>query len=318
MMANGQLTYGVIKHNTLIVHELDIKGRPTPTAARLAIDPDELRPVVRWRDGIAGEGESFFPQPQEWRLEGVDKPLDKVEVSDLTKAFTLKKFKPPTCIAQWESELGRINWRGLGERYTSGVQTPKDFGPHFKLALHRTMRTRDENWQRRGCCLCDDPRQTIAHWASCPALDYVFSNLRLLDGGNRWDDARLNLFGMGAQPSVAISREGEVIETPSMKMVDVGVSMVHFIVWKFIFIAITKLNLYGTPVSATEIQEQAQNRVKDRIKALTVRLRKKLVVAQAKNKPPNFDKERKWIRGLGDISDTGELTMNEAYDLWLI
>ena len=31
-----------------------------------------------------------------------------------------------------------------------------------------------------------------------------------------------------------------------MQMVEEGVSMVHFIVWKFIFIAITKLNLHGS------------------------------------------------------------------------
>ena len=77
-----------------------------------------------------------------------------------------------------------------------------------------------------------------------------------------------------------------------MQMVEEGVSMVHFIVWKFIFIAITKLNLHGTPVSALEIQEKAQQRVRDRITALKVRLRKIAIVAQAKNKDPNFDKER--------------------------
>ena len=71
-----------------------------------------------------------------------------------------------------------------------------------------------------------------------------------------------------------ISQEGEVIETPSMKMIDPGVSMVHFIVWKFIFIALTKLRLHGTPVSTRSApQSGQQNR---RAKAVTVRSAAKL------------------------------------------
>ena len=37
--------------------------------------------------------------------------------------------------------------------------------------------------------------------------------------------------------------------------------MVHFITWKFIFIAITTFNLKGTPISVTQIMDNAQRRV---------------------------------------------------------
>ena len=42
-----------------------------------------------------------------------------------------------------------------------------------------------------------------------------------------------------------------------------------------------------------------------------------LVKAQSGGKPPNYHKEKKWISGLGDISDDGVLRANEAFDLWL-
>lgn len=122
---------------------------------------------------------------------------------------------------------------------------------------------------------------------------------------------------MGGPKAKAISAEGEVVTTPSLRMVDEGVSMVHFVVWKFIFIAITMRSLYGTQVSALDIHERAQKRVRDRLSSLKVRLRTIRIKAQAKEKAPNYRKERKWVAGLGEISVDGEFQAYEAFDLWL-
>ena len=265
MIVNDTLEYGFIKDKKFHAVRLNIKGRPTPTGVTHAVDPEGVRRVVWWNGGIAGEGESFFPHPEAWRLTGIDKPLDKVEVHDLTKAFSLRNVKPPTCIAKWEQIVGPLDWRGIGARYAAGLQTPKDFSPHFKLLLHRTMRTRDASWNHTSCCLCKGPTQTLHHWATCVVLRPIFEGLRLLDGGSSWDDVRLNLFGAGGAPGVAIAEDGTRVQTQSLGTIPPGVSMVHFIVWKFIFIAITTYNIKGTPISVTQIIENAQRRVEQRM-----------------------------------------------------
>ena len=93
--------------------------------------------------------------------------------------------------------------------------------------------------------------------------------------------------------------------------------MVHFIVWKFIFIAVTAYNINGTPISVTRIIDNAQRRVSHRIVQLKVRLRIKVVRALARNTTPSFEAERKWASGLGDITPEGEFCPNEVFDLWL-
>ena len=42
-----------------------------------------------------GIAESTYPHPLEWRIEGIDAPLDKVGVRDLTRAFSIAKESRP-------------------------------------------------------------------------------------------------------------------------------------------------------------------------------------------------------------------------------
>ena len=316
MMVNDVLLFGRVKKCFEVV-ELDIKGRPRPTPRELAIDPSELRQVVRWRGGVAGAADSFFPNPARWRLKGIDKPLDRIEVNDLTKALSLSKFKQPTCKEKWEALLGPLDWREVGARYASGLQTPKDFGPHFKLVLHRTMRTRDDNWQRTRCRLCKCHPQTIEHWGGCEKLRPIFEDLRALEGGGPWLDYHMNLMATGWTDCVAIPLGGDNVWVPSRKVAPRGISMVHFIMWKFIMIAITANSMDGLPVSALSIIDNARRRVKDRLTKLKVRLSKKVAQALSRCQPVNLAAERKWIEGLGSIDDEGNFEANEALDLWL-
>ena len=93
--------------------------------------------------------------------------------------------------------------------------------------------------------------------------------------------------------------------------------MVHFIMWKFIMIAITANSKDGLPVSALNIIDNARRRVKDRLTKLKVRLSKKVTQALSRCQPVNLAAERKWIEGLGSIDDEGNFEANEALDLWL-
>ena len=94
---------------------------------------------------MLGIAESTFPHPAEWRLDGISKDLDKIEVRDLTVAITRQRTKPPSCIDKWTEKLGDIDFRGVSERYSVGIATPKDFGSHYKLILHRHLWTNPHN-----------------------------------------------------------------------------------------------------------------------------------------------------------------------------
>ena len=93
-----------------------------------------------------GIAESTFPHPAEWRLDGIHEDLDRIEVKDLTVAITRQNTKPPIlCIAKWAEKLGDIDMRGISERYSVGIASPKDFGSHYKLILHRKFWTSPHN-----------------------------------------------------------------------------------------------------------------------------------------------------------------------------
>ena len=65
---------------------------------------------------------------------------------------------------------------------------------------------------------------------------------------------------MGGGKCVAISPDGERREDPSNRVIPYGVSMIHFIMWKFVMIGITKLSREGTPFSVLEVIDSAKDR----------------------------------------------------------
>ena len=73
---------GTIESGRLKVHTLSTKGLPRPTGEYAAM----LQPRVacRWGGAILGVAESTYPQPQDWSLADIGKPLDTVTVRDLT------------------------------------------------------------------------------------------------------------------------------------------------------------------------------------------------------------------------------------------
>ena len=60
------------------------------------------RDVVRWAGKVVGIAESFFPHPEEWRFDGLDLPLDKIDVRSYTQFLMLRERVEPTCLSAWE------------------------------------------------------------------------------------------------------------------------------------------------------------------------------------------------------------------------
>lgn len=166
-----------------------------------------------------------------------------------------------------------LPWMEIAKRYTVGLQTPKDFGSYYKNITHRTLWTIPHNpkAQSPNCRLCRRETITITHFGECPRLMPIYKALRLLDNSQHWDDRTLNLLG--------------VLSTG--KVLPHGISMIHFIFWKFILIAFTKLGVEGTPIDEDEIIRNARERISTRIKSANMQLLLTRLEAQARRKAPN-------------------------------
>jgi len=300
---NGsEILYGTWSRGRFSVVDLSLKGTPKATSKTIAVTSDELRPTIKWRHGIVGVADITFPHPEEWRFEGIDKPLDTITVRDLTRAFSAKGFKEPSCKKKWEAILGAIDWFELGKRYTVGLATPKDFGSHYKLITHRAMRTRGQDWQRVTCRVCGAAQESIAHWGECGGLRPIFEEMRKFDEGDKWDEVKLNLFGM------------------RQRGVETGVSLIHFLLWKFTLIALTKKGKLGIPINTDDIIEWSKKRLQSRLAKLRIRLSKAQSRAAARERTPLVTVERKWVKGIGQIEIDGYATTfkpSKALGLWL-
>ena len=138
----------------------------------------------------------------------------------------------------WESRVENIDWRTLLSRYKPGLATPKDFGSHFKLILHRAFFTNPHNPNASSiyCRACKTERESIAHFGKCNRLKPVFEFMRKFDEEKAWDDVRMNLFGVNDMKGI----------------VPEGTSTLHFMLWKHTLIQLTLASLRGTDVSITQ------------------------------------------------------------------
>ena len=295
IILKGEIIYGRLKGLAFQVHELTTKGTPVPTETLLYIQRNELRKVLRWKRGIKGIAESSFPHPKEWRLGAIDKDLDEITVKDLTKEFTRKGIKEPSCIEAWRKRLGELNWRGIGLRYTVGIITPKDFGSHFKLILHRSMFTNKHNpdAQTTKCRLCGLYEESIKHLGECWELRPAFEALRKIDKGEEWDDVKLNLFG----------------EYHNRGMIPPGTSLIHFQVWKMILIGFTKKGIHNTPFDIGSTLQQAYKRIIRKISSIEWQVAATKNSAEAREITPSYHRFNKWLKGIGQVDSEGKITI---------
>ena len=234
----------------------------------------------------------------------IGKPLDTITVRDLTRAFVRLNAKEPTCKKAWEERLGKVPWREVSMRYTIGICTPRDFGSHYKNVLHRKMVTNSRNSAADTslCRMCGEADESIKHIAECTCLEGVFTRLRDIDGGTDWNDSKLNLLG--------VYENGAVVSK--------GVSMVHFVVWKFIIIQLTDNSFNGTPIRGDVILDMAQRRIHTRIGKAIQEVRECLRRAEAKGEEkPRLDHVRSWLKGIGTIDAEGNVKLVKKLHDWL-
>ena len=188
-------------------------------------------------------------------------------------------------------------------RYKPGLATPKDFGSHFKLVLHRAMLTNPHNPQANShmCRLCGQERESLLHLGTCTWLKPVYEVMRKFDDGPRWDDARLNLLGVNDMKGIPPE----------------GTSTLHFMLWKHILLQMTMFSLKGIPPDQQQIIDKAVLRLEKRISALEYDITCMYCKSESRDTPPNLKPATRRLKGIGEVLDTGKIKLHPELTLLL-
>ena len=136
---------------------LNTDGVPRYTGKHIYCSPSDHMPVSRWGEGITGPTIVSFPEPKQWTFEGSMKPLDKLEVSDLTTLHAEKRRVNPTCMTRWQEHKlaiqpqgdhdtrwlpvdntsNRIDFPKIADMYSTALLPPPYYNLHFKV--HNTQ-----------------------------------------------------------------------------------------------------------------------------------------------------------------------------------
>ena len=295
----GELLYGTYNPltSTFSIHTLATNGTPHFSHRTITVDPRYVYDVCWWGKGIAGPAVLTYPHPQGWTLSGPDVTLDKATVKALTLAYILPKQVTPSCIAYWTKRFGYIDWDKVGIRYREKLLTPKDFMSHFKNILHRALFTRHKNKDHQAtgailCRLCHQDVERIAHLSHCRCLRPLwdkFHKLHDIDLHSTTEYSKLTLLGVG------------VSDLPP------AVSDFHLILWKFIIIHFTLVDLDNRPFQHTDVWKGAVRRYISKANSLSQQVRHESMAAEARNRPPKLDKFNKILHPLATIDFRGDI-----------
>ena len=157
------------------VQRIDAVGIPHPEGFLKAYMDRDQYEVVWWGDRVIGPAGSTFPRPKGWSIDGVACELPDVDVKMLTKAFTMRSFKPPTAEEGWDQRLDGvvIPWRepkGVWRLRTMYV-TPRDWFAMVKL-LRRNLFTAARDPECDGTCWARGCRaeETQKHLGVCRVI----------------------------------------------------------------------------------------------------------------------------------------------------
>jgi hypothetical protein len=171
---------------------------------------------------------------------------------------------------------GGIGLRSPGRRFckalSSPLLSPRDFRTYYTVLTH-TLCTRA--WglgPSLTCRLCGGAVERLSHLPHCPEILAVFDRFRRLAssmGVHVQSTPTLILLGLTG---------GEAL--PS------ALSVLHVLLWKFIIISFTRVDMHGERFEPKEIYRAALLRLDTRLKAYAERVRRRALARRAKGLTP--------------------------------
>ena len=309
---DGKEIYGTYQPitETFQVHTFTTQGRLIATGETHHIHESRVRDTLRWGRGIVGIAESHFPHPAGWTLAGTDCDISRATVKKLTNAFQLNHFVEPSCIAAWEKRLGPdIKWKSIGLKYRQRMLTPRDFMTHYKLILHRGLLTRNiQNDCRTTICrVCEGAIESIAHLSRCPTLDKIWQPFLALCGACNADEnprvIRNNCFNELNQNE----HDRLILLGATPIPIPQALSDLHLIIWKFILINFTQVDLSNIKFSIELTLTGALRRYVSKVNALAERLRLRAARCEAREEQLRTRADNEILFPLARIEDNGDI-----------
>lgn len=269
----------------------------------LCIRSHEIREILFSNGGVLGIAESTFPHPAGWTVAGTDCDLSRPTVKKLTTAFRLPLYVEPSCKAVWERILGVLDWNEIGRKYRQRLLTPPDFMTHYKLILHRALYARAYN--RSGlvsplCRLCDSNIENILHLASCRRLCTLWDRFILLSNRtcqSQQERSKLILLGV----------------TPEGRSLPQALSDFHLVLWKFILINFTLVDLQKQRFIAENVWKGAVRRYVSKANSLTSKILLRQIRAENDNADVCVSNENSILAPLGEIDLHGSISWQPRF-----
>ena len=305
IILQGTTAYGTYSPITedFHVYSLTTRGRLEPTTTHHYIRSHEIREILFSNGGVLGIAESTFPHPAGWTVAGTDCDLSRPTVKKLTTAFRLPLYVEPSCKAVWERILGVLDWNEIGRKYRQRLLTPPDFMTHYKLILHRALYARAYN--RSGlvsplCRLCDSNIENILHLASCRRLCTLWDRFILLSNRtcqSQQERSKLILLGV----------------TPEGRSLPQALSDFHLVLWKFILINFTLVDLQKQRFIAENVWKGAVRRYVSKANSLTSKILLRQIRAENDNADVCVSNENSILAPLGEIDLHGSISWQPRF-----
>ena len=299
-----RFVYGYPNRDGMEEALLTVKGLARRTGAQLYEDFSDMREVMRWAGRVLGPAESTFPHPKEWRLEGIDTPLDRITVKLTTCAITERTRVPPSCLAAWEARIGALP-SNIGERYNIRLLTPKDWTSHFKNVLHRAMRVNGNDPHEKGCRCCKHAYENLQHFATCDVVGTIFDALAALIAQT---SSSLKLENMRDKERFAL-----FCVRPDGQRIEEGWINFHLLLWKQIIYALVQVTTEDQPFKPHSIWGAAWTRFQKKALAKHESIRTVALRDQSRgNEPKDLSPMGAPMAPIASTDSQGDLIWNSS------
>ena len=229
--------------------------------------------------------------------------IDKLTVRILTGIYRGRVVgnTKPSCKAAWQGRLrlgfAPLPYDEIAMLYRNVLLTPKDYASHFKNILHRRLWVRSKT-PRDGsnkCRCCGNVIEHIHHIADCEVIRPAFDHLLRLS-----KQAKCNLTVTRELLLLGVGEDNHLIP--------LGVASLLILLYKFIIIRFTAVDLDNAKFNALDCWTGACYRFITRVNALVHKSFLESRKAAAASQPlPQFRTRNKYLAPLAHISPQGRL-----------
>ena len=296
-------------------------GRPVVRGTSYITNSDTLRRLATWGRSIIGIAESTYPHPDAWAIAGLDKPtpMFKTTIKMLTTAFRQLNEDEPTCKASWSRRTGAddLPWEAIATYLSNGLLTPKDYGSWFKNILHGALAVRKIfQPSAPSCRMCRGAVEELAHFSACPKVGEVLDRFDSLTV-EVWKEIGVIGWGVAADGSPSPRTIAKVcLGVCGGRTPPGGFVAIFLIMWKFIIIAFTRIDLDRGIFDSKSIWESTLRRLIVRVNARAHGVRLKAARLESRGdpatKPPNALNKR--LYPIASINHWGTITWAPALE----